>query len=54
MRFVNKWVYTVQCTLYNVHCTFKTKMLINQEKGKEVVRNYRERDGTQRKGWNKG
>lgn len=43
MRFANKWVYTVQCS-------FKTKMIINQEKGKEVVRKYMEREGTQRKG----
>ena len=29
-------------------------MMINHEKGKEAVRKYRERKGTQRKGWNRG
>ena len=40
----------VHCTVYILNIT----MMINQENGKEEGESIREREDTQRKGWNRG
>ena len=51
MRIVNKYM-GVHWTVYILNIT----MMINQEKGKEVVKKYKGKGGlgTQWKGWNRG